>query len=52
MVAKAKQLHGSKSARTKSDKRYSKANYEFDENITFEHKKTQISKNIGSQTCT
>ena len=30
MVAKAKQLHGSKSARTKSDKRYSKANYEFD----------------------
>ena len=30
MVAKAKKLHGSKSARTKSDKRYSKANYEFD----------------------
>ena len=30
MVTKAKKIHASKSARTKSDKRYTKANYEFD----------------------
>ena len=30
MVAKANKLHGAKRSKVKSDKRYSKANYEFD----------------------